>query len=135
MKRQRIGQPHDDVLVAVFRVAADGRRRQFREAESQVDVGARIVNTPAVAVAIWRVAEDDAAEEVAVEILRVAILTTGPGTGQAAGGGPVRSRSPRAERRAETETLPAVSLSWPPDSFLRLGGSLTSIVWFRPGVS
>ena len=57
-------------MILVFRVAAHGRRRELGEAERQVDVGARVIDAPAVAVAIGRVAEEDAAEQkVAVEVL------------------------------------------------------------------
>src|ERR1700704_757471 len=66
---QRIGQSDDDMLIAVFRVAADGRRGELREPERQVDVGSRVIDAPAVAVAVRGVPKEDAAEEkVAVEV-------------------------------------------------------------------
>jgi hypothetical protein len=49
-EEQRVGQPHDDVVVLFVRIARDRRLGQLREPERQVDVGARIVDAPSVAV-------------------------------------------------------------------------------------
>ena len=71
--RQRvlIGERNSDVVEAAVRGAADRCPRQLREAKREVLVGARPVDEPAVAVAVRRVAEDDATERPRPVIARI----------------------------------------------------------------
>src|SRR5204862_7357829 len=61
----------DRVIELALGVAAHRRNGELGKAEAQVDVGARVVDEPAVAVAIGRVVEPDAAEQERAVIGRV----------------------------------------------------------------
>src|SRR6267143_4912612 len=67
----RIGQTVDSVVELALSAAADRRDGELGKAEAQVDVGAWIVDEPAVAVAVRRVVEPDAAEHEGAVVLGV----------------------------------------------------------------
>ena len=58
----RIGQAVDRVIELALGSAADRRDRELGKTEAQVDVSAWVVDEPAIAVAVRRVVEPDAAE-------------------------------------------------------------------------
>ena len=93
----RIGQAVDRVIELALRVAAHRRDGELGEAEAQVDVGARVVDEPAVAVTIRRVVEPDAAEHERAVVVRVRrqIRTVEPEAAAA----PLRARVSSGQRQ------------------------------------
>ena len=102
-----VGQADQDVIEFAAAVFADPRRGQFRQPVGEVDVGARVVHPPAVAVAIRILAEHDPAEHEGAVIGRIGLNRRPAKTAESLLTKPFDDRCRRNAGRDERHQYPA----------------------------